>query len=1403
MQLIKTSFEPDSHHVDMLLVGKNYHLSTESDGTYVLQAGPDSKKFIFQMSSNRGSLEKEIQADARIYQRLALKPPRFSLYQANYKELPEAIKAALPKPQDDTKTVFFQLSEYTPAYKDKIRYQLASTTAQRGLMQRELIQQTRHKPPPSSVTLTSGNTQSDIHFQAMMGDDYTTYSSFDQKVDAFDQIYQKLNVVMSDAQRKQFAQKLATESHHPSKYVAYHGTTADIGFVMDVVTEFRKQLELQYAEDFEILRLFDDRFSDPASLARFMKSTDDLNDVFRATGMSVNFFLFGSDGKASEATYYYALKNKAQSPPENLLNHFFKRLEIDIDPGIFQSIYERFVKDAGGLTYQFLIDPSCIDQVARPSSLQGRQNPLDTDDKGILTQVSDVLRELRENPTKYSNYIQKLQGRLYLNPDVMHNPDKVIIKSYRANPLSVQQEKHYRGALRKAVSDCIKSLLVAHNKLPPTAFARAKGQPSLHRQMEMIYQDKKIAGHGKPDVRYVIWELIKENDIPALIQLIIDDENIDLNCEYTEVIPGQYNPTLLDLFRGKIAVSVFEALQAHKNKPHIARVLQQLQMYAWYHYVGCGDLTRSKTLYNAVLWRFRPSGKPIPKSTQEIYRESRLKKALKIAVKSKQAETLSWLLEECRLYEVSSPTDLEYSIKQGHHSIVKQLLSAAADNEFTALDFAKYLILARQQKQFEVIGVLLEKLQTMPLELAELVLIQSDSILVYLHEMGREDILEKSPISLEILKADIRCLIPAFLAEGDVERTVAVVISTDTLDLSTSLMISNHDTAACSIQTLLDTISEDATLCVTLFDELLNHKDKAHVANALNELLPTVWFYYVRLGDLEKVNDLFARTESISNREQLYKAIKLAAQYNKIDVFNWLLNQYQELRYNTDSIYQGILSPLAIAVESGHHKIVENILSKDAATQLRIKDFGHLLSVSTTKNDPEMIRILIGKLKIVTKDTSSDSLMEDSFDASDLLLYLVVNGHNDLLRDILQNLDWVLPSLSKVRNILNIAIENRHVDIVTTLLNISADIAKEIIDKNKDCMLSAVKRNNLPIVKLLLLHNVSPNKKDQYERTALMIAAQRGYTKVLTALLDKWDLSDMSEKSSENLDALSLAAKNRHERVVRILITDGDVWLHNFDYRAALQQAAKFGHDDIFTDIARCEHCPEETAAIVRSIERNDLQALKILLSKIKNPLDFEIALRQTLALKNTEIQNEIATFITTPVDLALTVAIEVDNIELVRTILPRVDTFETFTKVFEYLEEKQSSAMTTKRGFWSSKDKFESSSNKIKGRFRGIVLALTQFYKPYGRNAEKEPELCMFAKLVKMTIQNFASSKDYQAFSACMQNISTTLGEFDDQPRWSTLNEMVLKTKQLGKEIQDELTQLDASFQLKPQKHN
>ncbi|MBA2654149.1 MAG: ankyrin repeat domain-containing protein [Gammaproteobacteria bacterium] len=471
------------------------------------------------------------------------------------------------------------------------RYQLARTTVQSGLMKRNLKQQFSQRSSQVQGQM-SRECQSDIHFRAIMSDKFQEQDTPQNKVDSFDKSFKKIDdASMSDFQRQQFSKMLQEEAQHPNQCVFYHAGAAEIGFLYDVFTEFRKQLEHQYEGNFQVLRAFDDLFAQFKDVTEFMAAyssekghIDNYDKDYQEMGLSVNPFPFGSDGNKSSATYYYFLQSKSSKPPdiEKLFHYFVSRLQIDVDYSLFNSIFKQFREKAGGVCYQIFVDRTDIDKVAYAAKPGGAFTSLQTA-QGEIKTFSGILEELRKNPIEHAEYIQKLQARLFLKPEIFHDYSKVEIKTYQAQPLTPTESLEYQYALSREVSHCMTQLMASYRKLPDNAFA--SGKPSLHRQMSEVYkQMSRLPVSEVSDVTILIPLMLEQGNTTSLKDIILTTPLLDLSQSlparnYTRGGVSSEKTTLLGLFNNyrDITRQVFTSLQSSQGEPHVNKVLTQLK----------------------------------------------------------------------------------------------------------------------------------------------------------------------------------------------------------------------------------------------------------------------------------------------------------------------------------------------------------------------------------------------------------------------------------------------------------------------------------------------------------------------------------------------------------------------------------------------------------------------------------------------------------------------------------------------------------------------------------------------------------------------------------------------------------------------------------------------------------
>jgi len=200
------------------------------------------------------------------------------------------------------------------------------------------------------------------------------------------------------------------------------------------------------------------------------------------------------------------------------------------------------------------------------------------------------MQAMKQDPRQHAKYIKGFQARLYLDPDVMRH---ARVKTYRAHPLTPQQEAEYKTDLRQLVRQAVRSRLKKSTLFPVESFRGASEKPKLVRQLEMLDQSENFAEYGlvteAPDDWVVkIPLLIQNNKVDALVSLLLTTLDLDLTKDYIDYGFSQVlrNEKLLDLFKGEIAIQMYDALRGHKETyPHIDTVYHQIQEEVFMQFV--------------------------------------------------------------------------------------------------------------------------------------------------------------------------------------------------------------------------------------------------------------------------------------------------------------------------------------------------------------------------------------------------------------------------------------------------------------------------------------------------------------------------------------------------------------------------------------------------------------------------------------------------------------------------------------------------------------------------------------------------------------------------------------------------------------------------------------------------
>lgn len=441
---------------------------------------------------------------------------------------------------------------------------------------------------------TSGEIQSDIHFKAIMS--ASELASIESATEE-----KKVSLFMSkhcssdfnklgEAQLQQFASMLKEERRQKNSVVFYHATESANSFLYDVFTEFRKQLQLNTSKDIQFMRALDDFFI-YGNVSEFMQAhvnhygqVDNYRNDYTECGLSVNLALFGSHNSETSATYKLFLENYSIRPPAiaPLFNYFANKLNLEIEYSAFAEIYDAYRKKAGGCIYQFFIDDAYVNEVSYPALPRGPLNPLRSTEGKDLTKLSEILEEIKSNPVKHKEYIATLQARLYLKPDVFHDPKKVTVKTYFANPMSPEEIITYKNKLTEVVRSCVKEIVAGRARLPRATFRKQK--PNIQKIAESHFSNSDagvityVRSHQQDLIRAII-----EGDLEDIIDILIESSNIDLarksvKRDYASASQHQASPLRLLSDNMFLAVELhYDLLNKAEKYPHLKSIASELE----------------------------------------------------------------------------------------------------------------------------------------------------------------------------------------------------------------------------------------------------------------------------------------------------------------------------------------------------------------------------------------------------------------------------------------------------------------------------------------------------------------------------------------------------------------------------------------------------------------------------------------------------------------------------------------------------------------------------------------------------------------------------------------------------------------------------------------------------------
>lgn len=333
---------------------------------------------------------------------------------------------------------------------------------------------------------------------------------------------------------------ISAEKSHADKLVAYHGTDAELGFVYDIYSAFRRKLLMQ-DEGYAIsrLRMLDAAFAKVLTAADLIKRTNELAAMeinkdtkynylpgFQDVAAAVQWSLFASFEYWGSSTYFrfFSEGKTGDSKSKNLLlREFFDA--IGFAPGNnahehlvhhYDQLFAQHLNTNGGRLLQFFIDPSVVDEIAYLSEVFGYPLYLEDDvKKKVSCAPLEVLMTSMSNPMAYENllaknrdkflhqdgrdqfskqestlfYANSVEGRMLMTPARIDNREAITIVDYFTEEPKQGRAK-YLEAISQRVDDDIKQWFTLNPH--PECYEDEEPKPALVRLLQ--YAEVGITG---------------------------------------------------------------------------------------------------------------------------------------------------------------------------------------------------------------------------------------------------------------------------------------------------------------------------------------------------------------------------------------------------------------------------------------------------------------------------------------------------------------------------------------------------------------------------------------------------------------------------------------------------------------------------------------------------------------------------------------------------------------------------------------------------------------------------------------------------------------------------------------------------------------------------------------------
>lgn len=337
-------------------------------------------------------------------------------------------------------------------------------------------------------------------------------------------------------------------------------------------------------------------------------------------------------------------------------------------------------------------------------------------------------------------------------------------------------------------------------------------------------------------------------------------------------------------------------------------------------------------------------------------------------------------------------------------------------------------------------------------------------------------------------------------------------------------------------------------------------------------------FTLASLGSAEEIETLLREEPDINIKArgligtEQYTPLIIAAEGGHAKVVEILLSKYQE-----PSIVNRIISwvagtsykfefiiALGKAARKGHIEVVKLLLNKGLDLNKQNKDCETLLMTAAKNGHTEIV------IELLSKGANPNS--EDK-NKNTALIYAAANGHKEILEILLDKklkksflikiselfLGWFIKpknSEAEYNKAFLKAVENGRKETAEMLLS------KDLNINIQGALISAARIGSMKLLNMALDKGLNPDEQDTYGYSALMYAVENGHKKVVEKLLN--EKTNVNAYCKNNRTLLMLAAERGHLDVVKLLLDKGaDINKIKYSNLSALTFAVENRHKKV------------------------------------------------------------------------------------------------------------------------------------------------------------------------------------------------------------------------------------------------